>query len=48
MGEVIMINSTNLVHAIFGMKVIFVGLILAPLFFLRVGLLRSNRRTKPE
>ena len=34
MGEFIMINSINPVHAIFGVKVIFVGLIFAPLFFL--------------
>jgi two-component system sensor histidine kinase HydH len=33
-GEFIMINSINPVHAIFGVKVIFVGLIFAPLFFL--------------
>jgi two-component system sensor histidine kinase HydH len=34
MGELIMINSVNPVHAIFGVKVIFVGLTYAPLFFL--------------
>ena len=33
-GEFIMINSINPVHAIFGVKVIFIGLIFAPLFFL--------------
>jgi two-component system sensor histidine kinase HydH len=33
-GEFIMINSIHTVHAIFGVKVIFVGLIFAPLFFL--------------
>jgi signal transduction histidine kinase len=34
MGEFIMINSANPIRAIFGVKVIFVGLIFAPLFFL--------------
>ena len=34
MGEFIMISSINPVNAIFGVKVIFVGLIFAPLFFL--------------
>ena len=34
MGELIMISSTNPFHAIFGVKVIFVGLTVAPLFFL--------------
>ena len=34
MGELIMISSINPVNAIFGVKVIFVGLIFAPLFFL--------------
>ncbi|MEW6377397.1 MAG: ATP-binding protein [Thermodesulfobacteriota bacterium] len=34
MGELIMISSINPVHAIFGVKVIFVGLVFAPLFFL--------------
>ncbi len=34
MGELIMISSVNPVRAIFGVKVIFVGLTFAPLFFL--------------
>ncbi len=34
MGELIMISSLNPIHAIFGVKVIFVGLTFAPLFFL--------------
>jgi len=34
MGELIMISSVNPIHAIFGVKVIFVGLTFAPLFFL--------------
>jgi signal transduction histidine kinase len=34
MGELIMINSVNPIHAIFGVKVIFIGLTFAPLFFL--------------
>ncbi len=34
LGELIMINSSNPAHAIFGAKVILVGLIFAPLFFL--------------
>jgi signal transduction histidine kinase len=34
MGELIMINSVNPVRAIFGVKVIFVGLTFVPLFFL--------------
>jgi signal transduction histidine kinase len=34
MGELIMISSVNPLHAIFGAKVIFVGLTFAPLFFL--------------
>ncbi|HMK51412.1 MAG TPA: ATP-binding protein [Thermodesulfobacteriota bacterium] len=33
-GELIMINSVNPIHAIFGVKVIFIGLTFAPLFFL--------------
>jgi len=35
MGELIMINSVNPIHAIFGVKVIFLGLAFAPLFFLQ-------------
>jgi two-component system sensor histidine kinase HydH len=38
MGELIMINSVNPVHALFGVKVIFVGLTFAPLFFLHFSL----------
>jgi len=34
MGELIMISSVNPIHAIFGVRVIFVGLTFAPLFFL--------------
>ena len=34
MGELIMISSVNPIRAIFGVKVIFVGLTFAPLFFL--------------
>jgi hypothetical protein len=34
MGELIMISSVNPLRAIFGVKVIFVGLTFAPLFFL--------------
>lgn len=34
MGELIMINSLNPVHAILGIKIIFAGLTYAPLFFL--------------
>jgi len=34
MGELIMINSLNPVHAIMGVKIIFAGLTFAPLFFL--------------
>lgn len=34
MGELIMINSVNPVHAIIGVKIIFAGLTFAPLFFL--------------
>jgi len=34
MGELIMVNSSNPVYVIFGVKVIFVGLTLAPLLFL--------------
>jgi signal transduction histidine kinase len=34
MGELIMINSVNPTHALFGVKVIFIGLTFAPLFFL--------------
>jgi len=34
MGELIMINSVNPIYAIFGVKVIFIGLTYAPLFFL--------------
>ena len=34
MGELIMINSVNPLYAIFGVKVIFIGLTYAPLFFL--------------
>ncbi|MGQ9508305.1 MAG: ATP-binding protein [Thermodesulfobacteriota bacterium] len=35
MGEIIMINSTQPHYAIFGVKIIFVGLTLAPFFFLQ-------------
>lgn len=34
MGELIMINSVNPIHAILGIKIIFAGLTFAPLFFL--------------
>jgi len=34
LGELIMINSLNPAHAILGVKIIFIGLVLAPLFFL--------------
>jgi two-component system sensor histidine kinase HydH len=34
MGELIMISSVNPIHALFGVKVIFIGLTFAPLFFL--------------
>ncbi len=34
MGELVMINSINPIRAIFGVKVIFVGLAFSPLFFL--------------
>ena len=44
MGELIMINSDNLIYAIFGMKVIFVGVIFAPLFFLHFSFFFPFRR----
>ncbi len=34
LGELIMINSLNPAHALLGVKIIFIGLVLAPLFFL--------------
>ncbi|MGQ9647187.1 MAG: ATP-binding protein [Thermodesulfobacteriota bacterium] len=43
-GEVIMISSPNLVHAIFGVKVIFAGLTFAPLFFLHFSFVFPFRR----
>jgi two-component system sensor histidine kinase HydH len=44
MGELIMIGSTHLGHAIFGAKVISVGLIFAPLFFLHFSFFFPFRR----
>jgi hypothetical protein len=44
MGELIMISSINPVHAIFGVKVIFVGLIFAPLFFLHFSFVFPFKR----
>jgi len=50
MGELIMISSINPVNAIFGVRVIFVGLIFAPLFFLHFSFFfpfkRESRWTK--
>jgi two-component system sensor histidine kinase HydH len=46
-GEVIMINSSNPVHVVFGVRVIFAGLTFAPLFFLHFSFVfpfkRENR-----
>jgi signal transduction histidine kinase len=44
MGELIMISSINIVHAIFGMKVIFAGLTFAPLFFLHFSFVFPFKR----
>jgi signal transduction histidine kinase len=46
-GEFIMINSLNPVHAIFGVRVIFVGLTFAPLFFLHFSFIFPFRRESP-
>jgi len=43
-GEVIMISSLNPVHAIFGVKVIFAGLTVAPLFFLHFSFVFPFKR----
>ena len=44
MGELIMISSVNPLHAIFGVKVIFVGLTFVPLFFLHFSFVFPFRR----
>ena len=44
MGEFIMISSINPVNAIFGVRVIFVGLIFAPLFFLHFSFVFPFKR----
>jgi two-component system sensor histidine kinase HydH len=44
MGELIMVSSTNLVYAIFGVKVILVGLTFAPLLFLHFSFVFPFRR----
>jgi hypothetical protein len=44
MGELIMISSINPVNAIFGVRVIFVGLIFAPLFFLHFSFVFPFKR----
>ncbi|NWF92308.1 MAG: GAF domain-containing protein [Syntrophaceae bacterium] len=43
-GEFIMINSVNPVHAIFGVRVIFVGLTFAPVFFLHFSFVFPFKR----
>jgi len=43
-GEFIMINSLNPIHAIFGVRVIFVGLAFAPLFFLHFSFVFPFKR----
>jgi signal transduction histidine kinase len=43
-GEVIMINSINPVHAVFGVRVIFAGLTFAPLFFLHFSFVFPFKR----
>jgi two-component system sensor histidine kinase HydH len=47
MGELIMISSLNPIHAIFGVKVIFVGLAFAPLFFLQFSFVFPFNRKSP-
>jgi two-component system sensor histidine kinase HydH len=44
MGELIMVSSTNLVYAIFGVKVILVGLTFAPLLFLHFSFVFPFKR----
>ena len=44
MGELIMISSVNPLHAIFGVKVVFLGLIFAPLFFLHFSFVFPLKR----
>jgi two-component system sensor histidine kinase HydH len=43
-GEIIMINSINPVHAVFGVRVIFAGLTFAPLFFLHFSFVFPFKR----
>jgi signal transduction histidine kinase len=47
MGELIMINSLNPIHAIFGVKVIFAGLAFVPLFFLQFSFVFPINRKSP-
>ena len=44
MGELIMVSSADLIHAIFGMKIIFAGLTFAPLFFLHFSFVFPLKR----